>query len=433
MTQPLYTVRQLAYVVTDMDAALTYWTETLKVGPFFLFEHCPLKDQVYRGKPGNVDVDIALGNSGALQIELIRQRNDAGSVYKEFLDAGRVGVHHFGLMPEDYKATCTQYKALGHEAAFEWHGRRRRSRVFRHGRYHRPLYRAVGQPRRVQGFVHADRKRGRGLGRVRPGAARAAVSPPAPPREVGSNAAAIACRGARRTAREQEDPMHWQIGDTKITKIQEIVYDEFPDVIPAATPEVVGKVGWISPFVTPGNVLTLSIHTLIVDSPGATVVVDTCIGNGRDRDPFDVMSRLATTYLDDMQAAGYDPDGVDYVLCTHLHLDHVGWNTHEVNGKWVPTFPNAKYLMDQNELDLFGKIDDKMIDGLPEDAKDFFRIQRRVFEDSMQPVIDAGLTQPVKAVSEGSAPVCDGVRLIRRPATPRATARSSWSPRARAR
>lgn len=209
--------------------------------------------------------------------------------------------------------------------------------------------------------------------------------------------------------------MHWQIGDTKITKIQEIVYDEFPDVIPAATPEVVGKVGWISPFVTPGNVLTLSIHTLIVDTPGATVVVDTCIGNGRDRDPFDVMSRLATTYLDDMQAAGYDPDGVDYVLCTHLHLDHVGWNTHEVNGKWVPTFPNAKYLMDQNELDLFGKIDDKMIDGLPEDAKDFFRIQRRVFEDSMQPVIDAGLTQPVKAVSEGSAPVCDGIRLIPTP------------------
>ena len=119
MTQPLYTVRQLAYVVTNMDAALTYWTETLKVGPFFLFEHCPLKDQVYRGKPGSVDVDIALGNSGALQIELIYQRNDAGSVYKEFLDAGRVGVHHFGLMPEDYKAACAQYAALGHEAAFE--------------------------------------------------------------------------------------------------------------------------------------------------------------------------------------------------------------------------------------------------------------------------------------------------------------------------
>lgn len=119
MTQPLYTVRQLAYVVKDMNAALTYWTEVLKVGPFFVFEHCPLKNQVYRGKPGDVDVDLALGNSGALQIELIYQHNDAGSVYKEFLDAGRVGVHHFGLMPEDYKAACEQYTALGHAAAFE--------------------------------------------------------------------------------------------------------------------------------------------------------------------------------------------------------------------------------------------------------------------------------------------------------------------------
>ena len=160
--------------------------------------------------------------------------------------------------------------------------------------------------------------------------------------------------------------MHWQIGDTKITKIQEIVYDEFPDVIPAATPEVVGKVGWISPFVTPGNVLTLSIHTPgSWTRPGRPSWSIPASATAATATRCDVMSRLATTYLDDMQAAGYDPDGVDYVLCTHLHLDHVGWNTHEVNGKWVPTFPNAKYLMDQNELDLFGKIDDKMIDGLP--------------------------------------------------------------------
>ncbi len=119
MTQPLYTVRQLAYVIKDMDAALKYWVDVLKVGPFFLFEHCPLENQVYRGNPSNVDVAIALGNSGDLQIELIFQHNDEPSVYKEFLDAGRVGAHHFGLMPEDYKATCAQYKELGYEAAFE--------------------------------------------------------------------------------------------------------------------------------------------------------------------------------------------------------------------------------------------------------------------------------------------------------------------------
>lgn len=119
MTQPLQSVRQLAYVVRNLDAALKYWTEVLKVGPFFLMEHCALDNQEYRGEPGNVDVSIALGNSGDLQIELIYQHNDAGSVYKEFLDAGRVGVHHFGLMPVDYQAACKQYIGLGYEPAFK--------------------------------------------------------------------------------------------------------------------------------------------------------------------------------------------------------------------------------------------------------------------------------------------------------------------------
>ncbi len=119
MTQPLYTVRQLAYVVRDLDAALRYWTETLKVGPFFLIEHAALANQRYRGQPADTDVSIALGNSGDLQIELILQNDDEPSVYKEFLDAGRVGVHHFGLMPEDYQKAYDQYRALGHEAAFE--------------------------------------------------------------------------------------------------------------------------------------------------------------------------------------------------------------------------------------------------------------------------------------------------------------------------
>ena len=119
MTQPLYTIRQVAYVVRDLNAALKYWTEVLKVGPFFMFEHCPLQNQRYFGQPSNVDVDLALGNSGDVQIELIYQHNDAPSVYKEFLDAGRVGVHHFGLMPVDYKATCAEYRARGHAAAFE--------------------------------------------------------------------------------------------------------------------------------------------------------------------------------------------------------------------------------------------------------------------------------------------------------------------------
>ena len=199
--------------------------------------------------------------------------------------------------------------------------------------------------------------------------------------------------------------MKWKVGDVTITKITEIIYPEFSDVIPAATPDVVKKVKWLFPhFVTPEGMLSLSIHSLIVDTPTAKLVVDTCIGNDRNREPMSVMSNLATSYLEDMIAAGYQPESIDYVLCTHLHVDHVGWNTRLVNGKWVPTFPKASYLMDKKELALFGNIDEKA-------KEDFWQIQRRVFADSVKPVLDAGLAKPV----EGPTPVCEGVRLIATP------------------
>ena len=119
MTQPLDAVRQLAYVTADLDSALSYWTDVLHVGPFFLLEHITLENQCYRGTPSNVELTIALGNSGGMQIELIQQHDDTSSVYKEFLDAGRVGLHHVGIMPADYQATYAHYQVLGHEAAFE--------------------------------------------------------------------------------------------------------------------------------------------------------------------------------------------------------------------------------------------------------------------------------------------------------------------------
>ena len=199
--------------------------------------------------------------------------------------------------------------------------------------------------------------------------------------------------------------MKWKVGDTTITKIEEIVYPEFSDVIPAATPEVVKQVKWLFPhFVTEEGALSLSIHSLIVETPSAKLIVDTCIGNDRDRNPFEVMHMLSTSYMEDMKAAGYHPDGIDFVLCTHLHLDHVGWNTHLVDGKWVPTFPNASYLFGKDDLDFWGA-------AKPDDENEFMQIQSRVFEDSMQPVLDAGLAKPI----EGPAEVCEGVRLIPTP------------------
>ncbi len=199
--------------------------------------------------------------------------------------------------------------------------------------------------------------------------------------------------------------LKWKVGDTTITKLEEIVYPEFADVIPAATPELVKQVKWLFPhFVTPEGVLSLSIHSLIVETPSAKLIVDTCIGNDRDRNPFEVMHMLSTSYLEDMKALGYQPEGIDYVLCTHLHLDHVGWNTRLEGDKWVPTFPNASYLMGKQDLDFWGSVD-------PNHEEEFFQIQARVFQDSLQPVLDAGLAKPI----EGPAPVCEGVRLIPTP------------------
>lgn len=197
--------------------------------------------------------------------------------------------------------------------------------------------------------------------------------------------------------------LKWKIGDTTITKIEEITYPEFPNVIPAATPEVVKQVPWLFPhFVTPEGVLSLSIHSLVVDTGQHRLVVDTCIGNGRDRNPFDVMHNLDTPYLEDLKGAGYDPDSIDFVLCTHLHLDHVGWNTHQVNGKWVPTFPNASYLWGKGDQDFWGTL---------EGEDDFVDIQKRVWEDSIAPILDAGLAKPI----DGPQEVCPGVRLISTP------------------
>ena len=176
--------------------------------------------------------------------------------------------------------------------------------------------------------------------------------------------------------------MKWKVGDTTITKLEEIVYPEFPDVIPAATPDVVKKVKWLFPhFATDEGMLSLSIHSLIVDTPGATLIIDTCIGNDRDRNPFEVMHMLSTSYLEDMKAAGYQPDGVDYVLCTHLHLDHVGWNTMLVEGRWVPTFPRARYLFSEIEWEDIQK------PTYPEDEA--------IVRDCVRPVLDAGLVDLV--------------------------------------
>ena len=116
--QPLNTIRQLGYVVSDLESAINYWVNALGAGPFFMIEHCALREQIYRGQAAAVDVDIALGNSGRVQIELIFQHNDVPSIYNETDPSGHVGLHHFGIMPVDFEQAQAKLLEEGCEEVF---------------------------------------------------------------------------------------------------------------------------------------------------------------------------------------------------------------------------------------------------------------------------------------------------------------------------
>lgn len=125
--------------------------------------------------------------------------------------------------------------------------------------------------------------------------------------------------------------------------------------------------------------LIMSVHSWLIRIDGLIVLVDTGIGNGKSR-PFNrVFDQLNTGYLQRLANAGVRPQDVDLVLLTHLHVDHVGWNTRLVEGRWQPTFPNARYVYAQAEEDFYAT---------PAAAS-----RRMIFDDSVQPLIEAGLVQ----------------------------------------
>ena len=107
-------VRQNGYVVRDIESAMKHWTTQLGVGPFFYFEHAPVRRFRYRGAASPLDVSIALAQSGSLQIELIQQRNQAPSMYREFLEAGHEGLQHLAYWTRDFDADLERFEARGY-------------------------------------------------------------------------------------------------------------------------------------------------------------------------------------------------------------------------------------------------------------------------------------------------------------------------------
>ena len=127
-----------------------------------------------------------------------------------------------------------------------------------------------------------------------------------------------------------------------------------------------------------------SIHAYVIRTRHHTILVDTCVGNDKERPSTKPWHRLATPWLDNLRALGVHPDEVDFVLCTHLHVDHVGWNTRLVDGRWVPTFRNAKYLFHKTEYAFFeAEAKAQGADGRSGSGDGCFR-------DSVLPVVEAG-------------------------------------------
>jgi len=145
----------------------------------------------------------------------------------------------------------------------------------------------------------------------------------------------------------------WKIGDVTVSRIVELwkFTDHINMTIADAAPEEVVAMRWLHPhYATPDGEQIMNFQGFLVQAPGLNLMLDTCIGNGRDR-AFDVFRNLDTSFIADLASLGVAPEQVDVVLCTHLHFDHVGWNTYWDGAQWAPTFPNARYLFGRTEYD----------------------------------------------------------------------------------
>ncbi len=194
----------------------------------------------------------------------------------------------------------------------------------------------------------------------------------------------------------------WKIGDVEITRIVEVNgwEDDITMLLPNATPETVLSYPWLQPhWATSEGKMIISFQCFVMRTKERQIMLDTCIGNDRARE-FPVFTNMQTSFLADLAHAGFTPENIDTVLCTHLHFDHVGWNTHLVDGKWVPTFPNARYLFGRHEYEHWMHL---------KDTHGYHDLNHMY--DSVQPVVDAGLVDLI----EPEHKVCPELSLMQTP------------------
>lgn len=170
------------------------------------------------------------------------------------------------------------------------------------------------------------------------------------------------------------ETLRWQIGDVRITRLQELEAPDIRFILPDASVENLAEVSWLGPFLAENGHALASIHTLIVETGERRILVDTCVGNDKKRaiPPWNLRQG---PFLADLCDLGFPPESIDTVICTHLHVDHVGWNTRLVEGRWQPTFERARYLLSRVEWEHWSA---------EEEAGN-----QQVLADSVRPLFDA--------------------------------------------
>ena len=193
----------------------------------------------------------------------------------------------------------------------------------------------------------------------------------------------------------------WRVGRVKISRIEEssAPFGMRPGTfIPDAKPETVTGLAWLRPdFADETGAVPFATNGYVVDTGARRILVDAGSGEGKSK-ATGRASTATSHFMQNLAAAGYAPETIDTVVCTHLHADHVGWFTHKVDGVWKPTFPKARYRVSKGEFDYWK--------AQTENAN-----ERLSFVENIQPVVDAGLLETVTATYE-AAP---GVRFVPTP------------------
>lgn len=196
-----------------------------------------------------------------------------------------------------------------------------------------------------------------------------------------------------------------KIGKYEIHRIEEVVLREktalFADWNETAVDPI--RDWFVGDYYSPeSDSFTTSIHSWLIRGPDLTILIDTAGGNDKPRPASPRFDHAKTPFLANLASAGVQPDDVDYVLLTHLHIDHVGWNTKLVDGEWRPTFKNAVYVMSETELEW--RDPEKGAKGKSADAS-------LPFVDSVQPILDQAQVRIVKGDEKQFLPDIDFVPI----------------------